>query len=374
MLLRAALLSGEQAIDAWQKWNSAVDINTIDVGSKRLLPLLYVNLKSLGIDHPLMQKFKGVYRRAWYDNHLLLRSVSSFLRSLHEERIETVLLKGAALTQLYYKDLGLRPMIDVDLLVPVSSAARALRLAIALSYKPTLDRPVAIDRLAESEIFKASVHSENLVDTNGRGLDLHWHVLFESLDEDADKEFWDAAIPLTFQGVPTAVFNSADQLLHVCSHGIVWNSVPTIRWVADAMMILRCAPDMDWDRVLRQAKTHGLALDMKDSLGYLVSTVDAPVPGEVLRTLGETRVSTVDSMWYRLKTERPMEGTVERFLWLVRTYIRSGRKAVRGERKVGFTRYLQYAWGVNKLWQVPFFGTSAALARLRVFWRRRILS
>jgi len=41
LLLRAALLSGQDAIHAWENWIANVDIDRIDTGSYRLLPLLY---------------------------------------------------------------------------------------------------------------------------------------------------------------------------------------------------------------------------------------------------------------------------------------------------------------------------------------------
>jgi hypothetical protein len=39
LLLKAALLKGEPAIQAWERWVSQVDINDLDQGSLRLTPL-----------------------------------------------------------------------------------------------------------------------------------------------------------------------------------------------------------------------------------------------------------------------------------------------------------------------------------------------
>jgi len=49
LLLRAALLDGEEAITAWQAWITAVDLSNVNPGSYRLLPLLYDNLNRLGV-------------------------------------------------------------------------------------------------------------------------------------------------------------------------------------------------------------------------------------------------------------------------------------------------------------------------------------
>ena len=60
-LLKAALLQGEEAIKAWHKWKSRVDVDQLDPGSLRLLPLLYRNLRTHGVEDPLMNRFKGIY-------------------------------------------------------------------------------------------------------------------------------------------------------------------------------------------------------------------------------------------------------------------------------------------------------------------------
>src|SRR5512147_1502008 len=67
-LIRAALLKGKDALDAWKEWKSSVDVEELDPGSHRMLPLLYRNLKSQGIKDPSMYKYKGVYDQTWYGN------------------------------------------------------------------------------------------------------------------------------------------------------------------------------------------------------------------------------------------------------------------------------------------------------------------
>ena len=43
LLLRASLLKTKEAVSAWDEFKSSVDINRIDYGSLRMLPLLYKN-------------------------------------------------------------------------------------------------------------------------------------------------------------------------------------------------------------------------------------------------------------------------------------------------------------------------------------------
>src|SRR3990172_6475884 len=99
LLLRAALLQGEPARHAWQHWRMQVNLEQEwDAGTYRLLPLVYHNLRALGVDDPLMSKLRGIYRREWYKNQMLFHTIAEVLRLFHAAGIETMILKGSALT------------------------------------------------------------------------------------------------------------------------------------------------------------------------------------------------------------------------------------------------------------------------------------
>ena len=117
-LLRAVLFEGDEAAAAWSRWRRLVSLDQADLGSGRLLPLAYRRLLAAGIDDPERERIKGTYRLTWTRNHLLLREVAPVMRSLRAAGIPTMVLKGAALTALQYRDPGVRSMADIDLLVP----------------------------------------------------------------------------------------------------------------------------------------------------------------------------------------------------------------------------------------------------------------
>jgi hypothetical protein len=62
LLLRAALLNGEPALEAWNEWRRTVNVDVVDYGSHRMIPQLYRNMQRLGVNDSLMERLKGVYR------------------------------------------------------------------------------------------------------------------------------------------------------------------------------------------------------------------------------------------------------------------------------------------------------------------------
>ena len=93
LLLKACLLEGHTATEAWEKWKSRVDIDWIDEGSNRLLPLLYHNLSPLGIEDQILTRAKGVYRYQLTKTHIMFHRAMPLLAELQNEGIEVILLK-----------------------------------------------------------------------------------------------------------------------------------------------------------------------------------------------------------------------------------------------------------------------------------------
>ena len=121
LLLKAALLTDRSAVEAWRKWAAQEDFDNLEYASVRLIPLLYQNLSNLGVKEPILARYKGVYKKFWFQNQLLFGRIQKILPQLHQAGIQTMLFKGAGLVTGLQLSPGLRPMDDIDILVPVSS-------------------------------------------------------------------------------------------------------------------------------------------------------------------------------------------------------------------------------------------------------------
>jgi hypothetical protein len=355
LLLRAALLQGEAAAAAWEEWRARVDINRVDAGSYRLLPLLYANLRSLGAARePLLEKLKGIYRHTWYKNNLLLHRTAGLLRHFRETGLDVLVLKGAALLALYYEDLGLRPMADIDILVREERAGLTASLLQGQGWRSKRN----------FETQRRSRHSVLFLDDSGQQLDLHWYLLRECRYPDADREFWDNAVPVRIAGVESRTLGPADQLLHTCVHGYQWSDIPPIRWVADALTIIQGGEgNLDWRYLVEQVRTRGLVLPMRETLAYLRESLFAPVPETTLEALWREPTSAADRVIYAITTSpRPSPGYA---LVLWRSYSRAIPGAGFLRRLIGFPGHIRDLWGFKHFWQLPGFALGKIRERAR---------
>ena len=298
LLLKATLLQGSAAGIARHQWRLHIDPERLDYDSQRLLPHLCATLLAHGISTPEMGRLKGAYRRTWYENTVRLHAAARLLRGLRIAGVETMLLKGAALTLRYYRDCGLRPMNDLDILVPTHQAGAAIEALKALGLAPMRVR------LSEAQALRFG-HAYPYRDAGGREVDLHWHLFYQRVAPRADAAYWAAADSVTLHGESTRILDPADQLLHVCVHGtqVAWWSperAPSLRWVADAMMILTdTAQELDWDRFFEQARRLRFVLPVQESLGYLGDALDAPIPADAMMRLRRTRASFGERVAHR---------------------------------------------------------------------------
>jgi hypothetical protein len=304
LLLRAALRPADEALAAWEAWSRVEDVESADPGSQRIFPLAYRTLSAAGAGDARLAKLKGVYRHAWYRNHLLFDRGARLVEALRDAGVETLLLKGAALATLYYRDVGARPMEDLDLLVHREDAPRAMDVIRGEGWTPASARP-------ESRL--AVWHADYFVDEGGRSLDLHWNALWQLAD---DTELWAGAVPAQLAGVETRALGHADSLLQVCVHGLRWAAVPPIRWVADAVKIVEAAgPELDWDRLVAVARANRLTLASERALRYLGDRWDVPVPDGALAALAAAPKPLHERAAYRAGMRRPTPIGMTSVLW-----------------------------------------------------------
>ena len=275
LLLKVGLFPDARAVEAWERWTKTNDLveTHLDAATFRLLPLAYRNLATLGHEDEWMPRLKGIYRYFWSSNQRLFHWSASLIRLLHDEGLRTLILKGAAMSKLHYRDAAVRPMRDVDVLVPWTEVRPALRALSGAGWRSNTDQ------LEQDLKFR---HSVEMV--NGRlEFDLHWHVLYECLHPDDDEGVWARSQPVEFAGVPTRAMGPEDTLLHTIVHGVADNPVAPVRWIADAATLVnRHGDSLDWGLIVGEAERRRVLLRLRAGLNYLSRKFSVDVPDSAL--------------------------------------------------------------------------------------------
>ena len=281
-LLRAALGSRDVALSAFDEWLAQVDLERdIDGASYRLLPLLHFNLTALGSTHPVVRKLAGVYRRSWCESQTRYRRLDRPLALLSNEAIPVMLSKGIVLACHHYPSPGMRPMSDVDLVVPQEAALRALDLLEQDGWKMAADALTHWGRRRQEML--ALISGVNLYHEAEGELDLQWRLVHECLSGAADRRFWTGAVPITIGERRVLRPSPTDLLFHVIIHGTRPNQLSPIRWIADAVMILRREGTLiDWNALTTFAREMRLSRRLGIGLAYLSEAMKVDLPASAL--------------------------------------------------------------------------------------------
>jgi hypothetical protein len=253
-----------------------------------------------------------------------------------------IVLRGAALSILFYRDAGVRPMADLDMLVEtprVTSVVDGLRRRGWRTPTESLRERLRFD------------HSLRLENEAGHAVVIHWHAFPEGRHDAADAALWGRAVTVELLQQRACALAPSDSLLHTVVGGVGPRPTAAIRWIPDTMAILRATPDaIDWDELAMVAEQRRLGLRLSRGLQYLRELLDAPIPPAALQRLTRARCSRLERVEYRgLTATGPPDGHRRMFgsfpATLVR-YLRAAAPRSFVRTAIGLPDYLRYHYAV----------------------------
>jgi hypothetical protein len=293
LLLKAAFFQDKKSLDCWEGWVANVDIQKLDSESFHLLPLLYRNLSNYELKDQRLKIIKGVYRRTWCANQLLIQRIKTILNIFQDAGIETIIFGDVALVTNYYQDWGHRPIYSINLSLHPFEIDRVKDRLASLNYhlKHTLT-----DRLC--------FEGQNELDCP---LVIHTILFRAEPQEHTNNQLWYYAIPAKLGNISTQIFSQTDQLLYVCSQGFIKHQFQQIRSLADAMTILQTSEsDIDWIRLVTQAQRYELILPLKNMLNLLTDVFELQIPEWILPSLRKMPVSHFELLEYQVFSDNKM--------------------------------------------------------------------
>jgi hypothetical protein len=279
-------------------------------------PLLYWRLSKseqiLTLPQETQNFLKILYAGTMMQNQRRFKDLKNLAKLFYQTNISAVVLKGACFALTIYPNIGLRPMDDMDLLIPKAKLVEALRIAKRLGYEevrsdafPFLRNFLEYDivMLKRSEPFNI--------------LELRNSIL-------ANKAFT-FAVPVEWFWTHTETFSTKSnvdfenlsmlsptvQVLYTSAHAILKHGehVP-LRWYFDLDLLVRFYDArIDWDFLLSQAQVFEWSSALFAALLQTHSYFDTPIPGQILVRLAES--SDRYSSWVALMQEKPATRTFE---------------------------------------------------------------
>lgn len=316
-LLRAALLDGDAASTAFAEWRALADLERgQEMGQLRMLPLLYANMERLHFGDPVMARLRAVHRHAWAEARRRQNCAATVVRLLAGQDIPVMFTKGVALAGGYYPDAALRPMQDVDILVPRARAEAAVGIMLAAGWQFMEAYPDYIAGGARRVAFMALNNGLGLRDAHGNEADVHWDGVHECALPFVSEWFWNEAEVFTVGGEQALRLGAGPLLFHAIGHGLRPNPMSPLRWVADAAMILRQrGAQIDWDRFWHMARRARMDARLSEGLATVERITGRPLPDGARRAAKASAVERLENAAFRKARDGEYLGIA---IWLLR--------------------------------------------------------
>jgi hypothetical protein len=173
-----------------------------DAGDIRFLPFIVSDL------------FKQQYYRTFAQNTVFSENLKNVSITAQKENIQVILLKGMALLENVYMDIGLRPMSDVDVLIAEKDATRFGNMLGTLNY-------VVYNETKSKLITKAGhFHLPPFIHIDNKAMiEVHTHIHSDDSPMKIDiSEFLNNSLPHRSYGPNIGILSPADLLHHLCIH------------------------------------------------------------------------------------------------------------------------------------------------------------
>jgi hypothetical protein len=161
----------------------------------------------------IISKFNQLYYRSFSRNIILYEHFKKIHQAFEVNKIEIIPLKGIYLAETYYKDIGLRQMTDIDLLVKQEDVEKCIKILMNLGYK-------AAERV-KTEFIKhegAAKHLPTMV-LNGVFIEIHYRILIDNSTYFIDiGNYWKNTNSIILYNTPTLALSPENLLQYLCIH------------------------------------------------------------------------------------------------------------------------------------------------------------
>lgn len=253
-----------------------------------VLPLLTWHLERLGWPEAMPSDLKSALRLGYYSAvaqsslmHTELERVLAALAPI----TTVVVLKGAALAPTIYPAIALRPLSDIDLLVPEQDLAAATAALQALGYAEMPELAPGINQLVE-------YHSR--LQGGPRGsvtVELHWRLVAGAADWRSPSHdwFWQQIEPWQVDTMPRAwQLTPAAHLLYLAAHLVLQHGAGQARliWLYDLhLLVTQHGAHINWPATIAQARHFRWTDALHTALRAARDYFDTPLPEDLLPAL-----------------------------------------------------------------------------------------
>ncbi len=266
--------------------------------SQRVISIVYYYLKDqdnrFNIPEDVRQAMRQAHLQQAGRQVALFHELTKILETLHQANIPVVLLKGIDLAYTLYPDPSLRPIGDLDLLIPYECVDEAIARILPMDYRlefswsmPEICKGHTEHFYTEANLDKQSAPFAHV--------ELHWRLVTGHASRyAADPEwFWQGTRPTVFNNIPCLSLKPDRNLLYLAGHAAIKHVLfkhgqgqVSLLWFYDMHLLLsQKTKTLDWDELLAAGHRFGWNTALYLALQETQARFGTPLPQEMMDRL-----------------------------------------------------------------------------------------
>jgi hypothetical protein len=252
----------------------------------RLGPVLYQSLARDSIveliPENLIENLQAQYQLHRIRNLKAYQALAELVELFKSNNIASVALKGSYLSIFAYPDIALRPMRDLDLLIPEQQVIDAYDLLIEKGYKRLYGSG------GPESALETAHHLPALVSSTGIVVELHHRITQPAKYEACliTQNIWSKAIVRKVGKVDVQFASPEDLLIHLCEHASIHHLFNVGPLILSDINYLVNTHELDWGYILQATEEYQLTRALLITLVQVSTKLNTKIPKPVLQTLG----------------------------------------------------------------------------------------
>ena len=249
----------------------------------------------------ILNRLEKIYRKEAACDVYLLYEAEKALRSLNQQKIPVMALKGTAFAETIYSGTNTRAMCDIDILVREKDLDAVEKSLFELGY-----------------VFLFTVEGNHSTyvkkEREGVRMEVHWDIYDRpnplkkyAFGIDLD-EIWEDAVPIKVGKEEVLGMSPEDLVIYLCCHGLK-DFYTTPKWLIDFDRLIKYYGDgLDWKKVIEKTERYRVKKTVYYSFEYVNELFNDLIPKDVLAALRPMRFQRLDRFALKktMQTDAPM--------------------------------------------------------------------